>query len=114
MGELKAVVKQETRTVTTWAWSCSECGTDVEKRWQPRAPYLCDQCTEKKKQEEGWWWWSAKYPELVGARLVGGVFDYHDLEAVILETEDGRKARIEMESGWERGEEELVVEWENE
>lgn len=112
--EPKLVERQETIIVDEWSWQCSECGISLTSEWRPSPPYLCGKCAEKKEQADGWTWFSEEHPELVNAKLIGAVFDGHDIKGIIVETTDGARARFEIDRGWEGGDEELVVAWEDE
>jgi hypothetical protein len=114
MTEPHLTEQQKTITIGEWTWQCDECGVSLTAEWRPSSPYLCNKCRNERKQADSWAWFSEEYPELVGAKVVGGIFDGHYIKGVIVEATDGTRARFEIDRGWEGGDEELVVAWEDE
>jgi hypothetical protein len=103
------VKHEEVKTTFRWTWECPECGRECAAWIYPKGDQqLCGTCRDKKYQKEHWEEWATQYPNLVNARLVGGIFDVW-LQGIVLETEEGQRVKLEIDTGWERGEEKLVV-----
>ena len=110
MTEPKKIEHQVTET--EWTWNCPDCGIERQARHKPLA-LRCHKCQETEEYKAAQERWKEYHPELIGATVVGGTVDFGEMKSIIVETKDGQRARLEIELGWEGGDEQLVVAWED-